>query len=58
MFQFCKLAHMLFKNMFLLLITLIIYALFISFLNNTVINEYKILLLLPNLGNFWYIFST
>ncbi|ETW27738.1 hypothetical protein PFFCH_04863 [Plasmodium falciparum FCH/4] len=67
--QFCKLAHMLFKNMFLLLITLIIYALFIvisyfqnshslSFLNNTVINEYKILLLLPNLGNFWYIFST
>ncbi|SOV81251.1 GPI transamidase subunit PIG-U, putative [Plasmodium sp. gorilla clade G3] len=67
--HFYKLAHMLFKNLFLLLITLIIYGLFIvisyfqngyslSFLNNTVINEYKILLLLPNLGNFWYIFST
>ncbi|SOV24354.1 GPI transamidase subunit PIG-U, putative [Plasmodium sp. DRC-Itaito] len=67
--QIYKLTHMLFKNLFLLLISLIIYGLLIvlsyiqnshslSFLNNTVINEYKILLLSPNLGNFWYIFST
>ncbi|KJP86302.1 hypothetical protein AK88_04021 [Plasmodium fragile] len=29
-----------------------------SFLNNTLINEYKVLFLLPNLGNYWYLFST
>ncbi|CRH01766.1 GPI transamidase subunit PIG-U, putative [Plasmodium relictum] len=66
--KFSKLFHMLLKNIFLLLITLTTYFLLIYissyvnansmfFLNNTLINEYKILFLLPNLGNFWYIFS-
>ncbi|SBS86071.1 GPI transamidase subunit PIG-U, putative [Plasmodium ovale curtisi] len=63
-----KLFFMLLKNGFLLLLTYTIYGLLIvlsyhaneynlSFLNNTVVNEYKVMLLLPNLGNYWYIFS-
>ncbi|SBS88052.1 GPI transamidase subunit PIG-U, putative [Plasmodium malariae] len=35
-----------------------IYSSLTSFLDNTLINEYKVLFLQPNLGNFWYIFST
>ncbi|SBT41018.1 GPI transamidase subunit PIG-U, putative [Plasmodium ovale wallikeri] len=63
-----KLFFMLLKNGFLLLLTYTIYGLLIilsyhandynlSFLNNTVVNEYKVIHLLPNLGNYWYIFS-
>ncbi|EUD67620.1 hypothetical protein C922_01805 [Plasmodium inui San Antonio 1] len=57
------------QNVALLIATLAMYALLMlasvyvnsgswSFLNNTLINEYKILFLLPNLGNYWYLFST
>ncbi|CAI7722047.1 GPI transamidase subunit PIG-U, putative [Plasmodium vivax] len=57
------------QNLALLIATLAVYALLLlasayvnsgswSFLNNTLINEYKVLFLLPNLGNYWYLFST
>ncbi|ANQ10307.1 Uncharacterized protein PCOAH_00042780 [Plasmodium coatneyi] len=57
------------QNLALLIATLGVYALLLlasayvnsgswSFLNNTLINEYKVLFLLPNLGNYWYLFST
>ncbi|SCM10802.1 GPI transamidase subunit PIG-U, putative [Plasmodium chabaudi adami] len=67
--EFQKLSFMLFKNVIILLFTCVFYGLLIimsyymngksiSFLNNTLINEYKIFYLVPNLGNYWYIFST
>ncbi|GAB67752.1 hypothetical protein PCYB_123180 [Plasmodium cynomolgi strain B] len=57
------------QNLALLIATLAVYALLLlasayvnsgswSFLNNTLINEYKVFFLLPNLGNYWYLFST
>ncbi|CRG95032.1 GPI transamidase subunit PIG-U, putative [Plasmodium gallinaceum] len=66
--KFYNLFRILLKNIFLLLSTLTTYFMLIYvssyfnensmfFLNNTLINEYKLLFLLPNLGNFWYIFS-
>ncbi|SCO93742.1 GPI transamidase subunit PIG-U, putative [Plasmodium malariae] len=67
--KFFKLFLIILKNVLLLLITFTMYTLLIvtsyylnssslSFLDNTLINEYKVLFLQPNLGNFWYIFST
>ncbi|CXJ00297.1 GPI transamidase subunit PIG-U, putative [Plasmodium berghei] len=67
--EFQKLFFVLFKNFIILLFTCVFYGLLIivsyymngksiSFLNNTLINEYKIFYLIPNLGNYWYIFST
>ncbi|CAD2101645.1 GPI transamidase subunit PIG-U, putative [Plasmodium vinckei brucechwatti] len=67
--EFQKLFFMLLKNLIILLFTYVFYGLLIivsyymngksiSFLNNTLINEYKIFYLVPNLGNYWYIFST
>ncbi|KEG04896.1 hypothetical protein YYE_00471 [Plasmodium vinckei vinckei] len=67
--EFQKLFFILLKNIIILLFTCVVYGLLIivsyyingksiSFLNNTLINEYKIFYLVPNLGNYWYIFST
>ncbi|CAD2101822.1 GPI transamidase subunit PIG-U, putative [Plasmodium vinckei lentum] len=67
--EFQKLFFMLLKNIIIILFTCVFYGLLIivsyymngksiSFLNNTLINEYKIFYLVPNLGNYWYIFST
>ncbi|CAD2098808.1 hypothetical protein YYG_03052 [Plasmodium vinckei petteri] len=67
--EFQKLFFMLLKNVIIILFTCVFYGLLIivsyymngksiSFLNNTLINEYKIFYLAPNLGNYWYIFST
>ncbi|CAD2099190.1 GPI transamidase subunit PIG-U, putative [Plasmodium vinckei] len=67
--EFQKLFFMLLKNVIIILFTCVFYGLLIivsyymngksiSFLNNTLINEYKVFYLVPNLGNYWYIFST
>ncbi|GAW82258.1 hypothetical protein, conserved [Plasmodium gonderi] len=67
--NFSQMFYILLQNLILLLSTIAMYVLLIlasvhlnsgslSFLNNTIINEYKILFLLPNLGNYWYLFST
>ncbi|CAA9990015.1 GPI transamidase subunit PIG-U, putative [Plasmodium knowlesi strain H] len=67
--NFLHMLLILLQNLALLIATLALYALLLlasayvnsgsfSFLNNTLINEYKVLFLLPNLGNYWYLFST